>query len=161
MELGVERGPPEPHDQRSLSLGTWQLSWKSCFRCMHLRSWGSLACEGVGNSDSECCGGGALLLHRDSSTWLLIRSTHLNPSGLEYGWRSMIHAGTWEGEAKTTESLSQSGVYKTLSTHKFIRIWACMVEHTRGIRVLNPDESLRTPFLEFERKSTGQAGCNA
>lgn len=85
----------------------------------------------------------------------------LEPHGLECGWRSMIHAGTWEGEAKTTESLSQSGVYKTLSTHKFIRIWACMIEHTRGIRVLNPNESPRTPFLEFERKSTGKTGSNA
>lgn len=106
----------------------------------------------MGDFDSEFCGAGVLL------------STETVPHGcssehtLENRW-----AGVWlmphdpcrhlGREAKRPESWSQSGVEKTLSISKFIRIWAWTVELTRRIRVLNLDESPRTPLLESLREN--------
>lgn len=67
----------------------------------------------------------------------------------------MIHADTWEGDAKRTESSVRS-----LSVSKFIRLWAWTVELLGGFEfLLHLEKSLGTILVEFLRKSTGQAGC--
>lgn len=67
----------------------------------------------------------------------------------------MIHADTWEGDAKRTESSVRS-----LSVSKFIRLWAWTVELLGGFEfLLHLEKSLGTILVEFLRKLTGQAGC--
>lgn len=67
----------------------------------------------------------------------------------------MIHADTWEVDAKRTESSVRS-----LSVSKFFRLWAWTVELLGGYKfLLHLEKSLRILLLEFEIKSMGQAGC--